>query len=359
MGTLRNAASRSVALAIAENVPIMEAAAACEIFGVNRTDLADPWYDFRICGSDNAQVGGWFRPDGSCSLDKLARADTVIVPGARDPGQAPSADLVDAVRAAYDAGARMVSICTGAFVLAAAGILDGLRATTHWIHCDLLAARYPNITVDPKVLYVDEGNVLTAAGKTAGIDLCLHIVRLDHGAATANALARRLIMPPHRDGGQAQFIAPPAINANGHALSELLPWITANLDQPLTVTQMACRASMSTRNLGRHFRAVTGMAPLQWLLTRRIYLAQELLETTDHTVGQIAAETGMATAATLRRHFNRVTGIPPDTYRRTFRAEKAEADEALPVPSSRPQPLLLRSTFRLRPGPVEAEPICP
>jgi transcriptional regulator GlxA family with amidase domain len=339
----------AVALAVADSIPIIEVAAACDIFGINRPDVADPWYDFFVCASDNAQVGSWFRPDGAYSLDKLPLADTVIVPAVKDPADDPPAGLVDAVRQAYDAGARIVSLCTGAFVLAAAGILDGRRATTHWMHCDRLAERYPKVDVDPKVLYIDEGNILTSAGKAAGIDLCLHLVRLDHGAAAANAVARQLVMPPHRDGGQVQFIAPPALNTNDHALSELLPWITANLDQPLTVAQLARRASMSTRNLARHFKAITGQSPLQWLLMQRIYLAQELLETTDYSVDRIAEETGMTTAATLRRHFNRAIGVPPDTYRRTFRERKVAGEEApvrYPQPRS-PRPAL-RGAFRLR-----------
>ncbi|MFC8453797.1 helix-turn-helix domain-containing protein [Kitasatospora sp. NPDC057223] len=320
----------SVALAVTGEIPILEVAAPCEIFGVNRTDLADPWYDFTVCGSDSAHIGGWFRPEGSRSLDGLVRAHTVVVPAYRDVTRKPPADLVDAVRAAHEAGARVVSICTGAFVLAAAGLLDGRRATTHWLHTDLLAARYPEVKVDPSVLYIDEGSVLTSAGKAAGIDLCLHLVRLDHGAAVANALARRLVMPPYRDGGQAQFITPPVSSGRDHALAELLPWVTARLDKPLTVVDLARRARMSTRNLTRHFNAVTGTTPLQWLLTQRIYKAQVLLETSDCSIEQIAAQTGMGTAATLRRHFNRAVGVPPDTYRRTFHAEPRAADPVVP-----------------------------
>ncbi|MEU6176116.1 helix-turn-helix domain-containing protein [Streptantibioticus parmotrematis] len=312
---------RTVAVAISDGIPILEVAAPCEVFGVNRVDLSDPWYDFMVCGSDSARFGGWFRPEGARSLDELATAHTVIIPACRDVAEEPPAELVEAVRAAHDAGARIVSICTGSFVLAAAGLLDGRRATTHWIHADLLAARYPGVTVDADVLYVDEGDVLTSAGKSAGIDLCLHLVRLDHGAAVANALARRLVMPPHRDGGQAQFVAPPAVSGQDHPLADLLPWVTARLDEPMTVVDLARQANMSTRTLSRHFNAVTGKTPLQWLLSQRINQAQELLETTDQSIEQIAAQTGMGTAGTLRRHFNRMVGVSPDTYRRTFRAE--------------------------------------
>lgn len=341
--------SITVALALTDGISLLEVAAPCDIFGVNRADLADPWYDFRVCGPDNARVGGWFRPDRPRSLAELSGAHTVILPASHDVAEEPPADLVDAVRAAHDAGARIVSLCTGAFVLAAAGLLDGRRATTHWIHAAALAARYPKVRVDPDVLYVDEGDVLTSAGKVAGIDLCLHLVRLDHGAAVANALARRLVMPPHRDGGQAQYITPPASGAQDHALADLLPWVTARLHMPLTVVDLARRVGMSTRTLTRHFNAVTGTTPLQWLLTQRIYQAQELLETTSQSVEQIAARTGMGTAATLRRHFNRAVGVPPDTYRRTFRTEP-KTDDA-PAPSPRP-PVRFKAPYR-RPGPAK------
>ncbi|MET7400249.1 helix-turn-helix domain-containing protein, partial [Dactylosporangium sp. NPDC005572] len=208
---------------------------------------------------------------------------------------------------------------TGAFVLAAAGLLDGRRATTHWLYADALAARYPRIEVDPDVLYVDSGSVLTSAGKAAAMDLCLHLIRLDHGSAVANAVARRLVVPPHRSGGQAQFVATPVPEPQDRPLSAVLAWAAERLDQPLTVEDLARRAGLSSRHLARHFRSATGTTPLQWLLTQRIRRAQELLETTDDGMDAIAVATGMGTATTLRRHFNRVVGVPPVEYRRTFR----------------------------------------
>jgi AraC family transcriptional activator FtrA len=309
----------SVALAVTDGTPLFELAAACEVFGIDR-ELADPWYGFTVCGPDDARVGGWLRAGSRHGLDVLTTADTVIVPAIRDPEDAPLPELVDAVRAAHAAGARVVSLCTGAFVLAAAGLLDGRRATTHWAHTALLAARYPGVRVDPDVLYIDDGSVLTSAGKAAGMDLCLHIVRTDHGAAVANTLARSLVVPPHRQGGQAQYIPAPLSHGREHVLADLLAWAGARLDRPLTVQDLARQASMSSRNLARHFAAVTGMSPLRWLLTQRVHRAQELLETTDTTVEVIAARTGMGTAATLRRHFHRLLGVPPETYRRTFRS---------------------------------------
>ncbi|MBG6091900.1 helix-turn-helix domain-containing protein [Actinomadura viridis] len=308
----------TVALAVTEGMLHFELAVAYEIFGVERSGLPDPWYEVAVCGSGAIRVGRFLlEPD--CGLDRLAGAGTVIVPAWADVDEAPPADLVDAVRAAHEAGARMVSLCTGAFVLAAAGLLDGRRATTHWAHTGELAARHPKVEVAPDVLYTDNGSVLTSAGKAAALDLCLHLVRSDHGATIANTIARSLVVPPHRAGGQAQFVTAPVPARDDHPLTGLLPWVMERLDHPLTVEDLARQANMSSRNLGRHFRSATGTTPLQWLLTQRIRRAQELLETTDDSVDTIAAAVGMGTATTLRRHFNRTVGVPPDTYRRTFR----------------------------------------
>ncbi|MFF7200899.1 GlxA family transcriptional regulator [Streptomyces sp. NPDC008141] len=312
---------RSVALALYDGAMLFEAAAACEVFGVDR-ELTDAWYDFRVCGPTEASLGSWLKLDTPHDYDALADADTVIVPACGDVEADPPADLVDAVRAAHERGARLVSLCTGAFVLAAAGVLDGRRATTHWEHTAALAARYPRIEVDPDVLYIDDRTVLTSAGKAAGMDLCLHIVTADHGAAVANALARRLVVPARRAGGQAQFAAVPAVADTGHAFADLLHWVSGRLDEPLTVPDLARQANMSTRNLTRRFTAATGTTPLRWLHTQRIHRAQELLETTDDSIELIAVRTGMGTAATLRRHFHRALGVPPDIYRRTFRTHR-------------------------------------
>ncbi|WP_285476147.1 helix-turn-helix domain-containing protein [Amycolatopsis sp. NBRC 101858] len=302
----------AVALAATDGMLSFELTIASEVFG------EDPRYDFAVCGSGPVRVGR-FLLDPDDGLDRLARAGTVLVPGWADVDADPPPDLIEAVRAAHAAGARVASLCTGAFVLAAAGLLDGLRATTHWAHTGVLAARFPRVTVDPDVLYVDNGSVLTSAGKAAAMDLCLHLVRADHGPAAANAVARRLVVPPHRAGGQAQYVSAPVPARDDHPLAELLPWITARLDQPLTVEDLARQAKVSTRHLTRHFHAATGTTPLQWLLVQRIRRAQELLERTDSGIDTIAAAVGMGTATTLRRHFNRTVGVPPDTYRRTFR----------------------------------------
>jgi AraC family transcriptional regulator, transcriptional activator FtrA len=309
----------TIALAATDGMLGFEVAMACEVFAPEPAGLADPWYDVVICGPGPARAGRFtLQPDRG--LDRLVDADTVIVPGLVNTDADLPRELLDAVRAAHVAGVRMVSLCTGAFVLAAAGVLDGLRATTHWAHTDALAARYPRVEVDPDVLYVDNGNVLTSAGKAAAIDLCLHLIRRDHGSTAANAVARRLVVPPHRAGGQAQFVTTPVPVRDDHALADLLPWALERLDQPLTVEDLARQANMSSRNLGRHFRSATGTTALQWLSTQRIRRAQELLENTDDSIDAIAQAAGMGTATTLRRHFSRTVGVPPDAYRRTFRS---------------------------------------
>ncbi|MDG4826292.1 helix-turn-helix domain-containing protein [Asanoa sp. WMMD1127] len=310
----------TIALAATDGMLHFEFALACEIFVRDPSGLADPWYDLVVCGPGPVRMGR-FQISPDAGLDRLVGADTVIVPSIEDVDAPLPPALLDAVRAAHAAGARLVSLCTGAFVLAAAGVLDGLRATTHWAHTDELAARHPLVRVDADVLYVDNGTVLASAGKAAAIDLCLHLIRRDHGATVANAVARRLVVPPHREGGQAQYVTTPVPARADHPLAALLPWALERLDRPLTVEDLARRANMSSRNLARHFRAATGATPLRWLSTQRIRRAQELLENTDRTIDTIAAESGLGTATTLRRHFHRTLGVPPESYRRTFRTE--------------------------------------
>jgi len=308
----------TVALATAGHLLHFELGVAYEIFGNPPPDAAGNWYDVLLCGPGPVRVGPFMvEPDDG--LARLARADTVIVPACVDVDEPPPTELVDAVRAAHAAGARIASLCTGAFVLGAAGLLDDRRATTHWAHTAELSARYPHAVVDADVLYTDNGSVLTSAGKAAAVDLCLHLIHLDHGATIANTVARRLVVPPHRAGGQAQFVATPVPVSGDHTLAQLLAWAQERLDQPLTVTDLARRANTSPRHLGRLFRSVTGQTPLQWLLTQRVRRAQQLLEATDHSIESVAVATGMGTATTLRRQFKRVVGVPPDTYRRSFR----------------------------------------
>ncbi|WP_043625647.1 helix-turn-helix domain-containing protein [Nonomuraea candida] len=309
----------TVALAAAGHLLHFELAVAYEIFGNPLPDGPEDWYEILLCGPGPVRVGP-FTLEPEHGLERLADADTVIVPACADVDEPPPPELIAAVRVAHEAGARVASLCTGAFALGAAGLLDGRRATTHWAHAAELSARHPRAIVDPDVLYTDNGSVLTAAGKAAAVDLCLHLVHLDHGATVANAVARRLVMPPHRPGGQAQFVATPLQATGDHLLAGLLDWARERLDRPLTVADLARRANLSPRHLGRRFREVTGQTPLQWLLIQRVRRAQELLESTDESVESVAVATGMGTATTLRRQFRRVVGVPPDSYRRAFRA---------------------------------------
>ena len=243
----------------------------------------------------------------------------MVVPAWRNVEETPPAALLGALRRSYRRGVRIVSLCSGAFVLAAAGLLDGRQATTHWMYADAFAKRFPAIEVDPAVLYVDEGQILTSAGTAAGIDLCLYLVRQDYGAEVANVFARRMVVPPHRDGGQAQYVqAPVAPGPSEGPLTETLEWACANLDEPLTVGRMAAHARMSTRTFARRFREVTGTTPLKWLLNQRILAAQRQLETSGVPVEWIAQDCGFGTSATLRLHFRRRVGVSPTDYRKTF-----------------------------------------
>ncbi len=312
--------ARRVALAVTDGVPIFDVAIPCEVFGRARPGLADRLYDFRVCAAEpgRTRTEAGFVVDTTYGLDELARADTVVIPAVTDVDAQPR-ELIDAVRAAHEAGARVVSICTGAFVLAAAGLLDGRRATVHWMYADLLAARYPKVTVDPAVLYIDDGDVLTSAGTAAGLDLCLHLVHLDHGAEMANLLARRLVVPPHRPGGQAQYVETPLARHDDDSLAPLLHWVLEHLDQPLTIADLARRQHVTPRTLIRRFHAATGTSPLQWLLAQRVQRARWLLESTDEPVAHIAEQSGLGTEVNLRHHFARLVGVAPMTYRRTFK----------------------------------------
>jgi AraC family transcriptional regulator, transcriptional activator FtrA len=313
-----------VALAVSDGVPIFELGAPCTIFGSDRSDVTGTdWYTLKVCSPARARVDQWFRASTPYTYDDLITADTVIVPACHDAALTPPPDLVRAVRSAANRGARVASICTGAFVLAAAGLLDGRRAATHWVHAPTLAERYPLITVDPDPLYIDDGDVLTSAGKSAGIDLCLHIVRKDYGAHTANQIARRLIAPPHREGHQRQYVEPASPPTRNDDLSDAMNWALAHLDEALTVEQLARRAHISVRTLHRHFVRRTGAKPLEWLNAQRIRRAQQLLETTDIPVERIAAACGFGSAAALRRHFSNTFNTTPDAYRRTFSAAEA------------------------------------
>ena len=312
----------TVAAVVNEGCLTFDLAVPCEVFGWDRSYLGVDWYDFKVVAADPPPIRTvtGFTIDTPHRLDELATADTIVIPGWSDPEVLPSAELVEALRAAHDRGARLVSICIGAFVLAEAGLLDARTATTHWAYVDRFRTRYPRVQVDPKVLYVDDGQILTSAGTAAGMDLCLHIVRLDHGAEVANGVARMVVMPPHREGGQAQYIDQPiAAPTHGSELRATLEWALTQLHEPLTVNVLAKHATMSPRTFARHFKQATGTTPGDWLLEQRINRARRMLETTDQTIDWIAHHCGFGSAATLRHHFASRLGTSPRAYRYTFR----------------------------------------
>lgn len=284
------------------------------------------WYEFAVCAERPGALDavGGFQLVAPHGLDVLGAADTVIVPGAPDPYGEPSGELLDALRSAHARGARLVSICSGAFVLAATGLLDGREAATHWRYAELLRRRYPRVRVNADVLYVDDGDVLTSAGTAAGIDLCLHLVRRDHGADVANRVARRMVVAAHRAGGQAQFIETPvAARTDDDPVARVMQWALARLGEPIAVGELAARAHLSPRQLRRRFQAATGMAPAEWVLRSRVQASLPLLETSDEPVEEIGRLVGFPTPAAFRRHFRREVGVPPSSYRRAFRAADA------------------------------------
>ena len=292
-----------------------------EIFGLPRPELDRPWYRFEACAAEPGplRAAGGLSVQAPYDLDLVERADTVVVPGWKGADVPPPRPLLDALVRAEERGGRVASICSGVFVLAEAGLLDGKRATTHWRYAETLARRYPRIRVDPDVLYVDEGPILTSAGSAAGLDLCLHIVRCDHGAAVANNVARRLVLAPHREGGQQQFVETPVASSAGTGrLTALLDWLPAHIDEKPSVGDLARQAGMSLRSFQRKFREVTGSAPGDWLIRQRVAHARHLAETTDLTVEQIATRSGFGSVETLRYHFRRQVGTSPTSYRRSF-----------------------------------------
>ena len=302
-----------------------------EVFGSDRSDAGLPSYDFAVAAARPGPV----RTDTGLTilvehgLERLATADLVCVLGWERSEVVPEEPLLQALRDAVARGARIMSHCTGAYVVAAAGLLDGRTIATHWLHAADLAARYPAVTVDPDVLYVDDDPIFTSAGTAAGIDTCLHLLRREHGAAVANAIARRMVVPPHREGGQAQYVAaavPDVAETSG--LRELLVWAQEHLETDLSVDQLAARALMSPRTFARHFRAATGATPHAWLLAQRLARAQSLLEVSELPVDEIARRSGLGAATTLRHHFGLRFGTSPQAYRRTFRGRPEDRAEA-------------------------------
>ena len=314
----------TVAAIAYQNISPFELSVAAEVFGLKRPELGVEWYDFMVVAASEPPIKtkAGFSIDTKHGLRHLRRADTIIFPS-WDPVEASVPEpLARALRDAYKRGARMMSFCSGAFALAGAGILDGRHATTHWMYADRFRSLYPSVNLDPGVLYVDDGQVLTSAGTAAGIDLSLYVVRQDYGADIANMVARRMVVPPHRDGGQAQYVAQPlAPHQDPEPFAATLDWMVANIHKELPVDRMASRAHMSPRTFARRFRQSTGTTPHKWLLRQRVQAAQRLLETTDEPVEVIAARTGFASAAMLRIHFQSVVRTSPLAYRRCFNCD--------------------------------------
>lgn len=311
-----------MALLVGDGANPFEMGIAMELFGMPRPELEVQWYDFVACAaSPRVRIrDGLFTLSCPGTLSDVEHADTVIAPNRPDPLASFDPDVLDALRAAAARGARMVSFCTGTFTLAAAGVLHGHTVTTHWRWTEQFRRLYPNVDLRPDVLFVDDGDVLTAAGSAAAMDLSLHIIRSDHGAAVANAVSRRLVFPMNRDGGQQQFIERPAPTARGTSMADVMQWASAHLHEPLTVSSLAARAAMSPSTFHRRFLAEVGVTPLRWLHGERIDHARTLLETTDLDVEEIARACGFGTATSLRTHFHRQTGLAPTAYRRSHAA---------------------------------------
>ena len=311
----------TVAIVVCDGVTVFELGVACEVFGNSWSPMFGvPWYRSVVCGvmPGPVTVDAGFQLLAVHGAERIASADTVIVlPTIAAEG--PPAAIAEALRQAHARGARIVSLCTGAFAVAAAGLLDGRRATTHWTECRELARRYPKVTVDPGVLFVDDGDILTSAGSAAGIDLCLHVVRHDYGTEIATQLARQLVVPPQRDGGQAQYIDAPMPDLDSSSLfADTVSWLQEHMNEPVTVEDLAARSAMSPRTFARRFLASTGTTPYQWLLRQRVQLAQRLLEMSDLPIEVVAEQSGFSTAANLRKHFSRTVHTSPHAYRRTF-----------------------------------------
>ncbi|MFI5683962.1 GlxA family transcriptional regulator [Streptomyces sp. NPDC051636] len=317
---------KNVAAVLLDGVHPFELGVVCEVFGIDRSDEGLPVYDFAVASAEGPTLGtnSGFTVSTPYGLERLEEADLIAVPaGDTYVSRTYPPELLAALRRAVERGARVLSVCSGVFLLGAAGLLDGRRCAVHWRHADELTRRFPRAVVKPDVLYVDEDPVITSAGTAAGIDACLHIVRKEQGPEVANKIARRMVVPPHRDGGQAQYIERPLPKSSCDTVGEVLAWMEQHLDEEVTVEQLAARAHMAPRTFARRFQQETGTTPYRWILRQRVLLAQELLEGTDETMDAIAWRTGFGTAAALRHQFVRTLGTTPNAYRRAFRGPEA------------------------------------
>ncbi|MBA8879075.1 GlxA family transcriptional regulator [Phyllobacterium myrsinacearum] len=316
----------NIAVIAYEGISPFHLSVPCIVFGDDLLKLGAPRYHLFICGEKPGLIStmSGFHIEVQHDLSALVGADTVIMPAWRDPDDRPSATLLSALRAAHARGARMVGLCLGTFVLAEAGLLDGRTASTHWAWAEQFKRTYRSVALDQNALYVDEGDILTSAGTAAAIDCCLHLVRRDHGAEVANRIARRLVVAPHRRGGQAQYIEKPLPDSGiNDQLTTTLEWAIEHLADPMSLEQLAARAGMSLRSFTRHFRKKTGTTVTQWLLNHRLATAQRLLETSDCSVDSVATIAGFGSTVSLRQHFTRAFSISPVGYRRQFRTKPA------------------------------------
>jgi AraC family transcriptional activator FtrA len=314
-----------VAVVAYDGLCLFEFGIAAELFGLARPELEVPWYEFSVVGIDgrgSRSLGG-VRLQPSCSLATLRRARTIVLPGWKSPHERPPEALLRELRVAHARGARLMSICSGAFILGYSGLLDGRRATTHWRYTEVFRSLFPKVRLEPDVLYVDEGQIITSAGSAAGIDAGLHLIRRDFGAAIANRVARRLVVTPHREGGQKQFIPAPLDEQRGSRFQRVVEWTRRHLGEEILVRRLAGLAAMSERNFLRRFREATGTTPKAWLLHERIGRAQELIETTHESLERIAERCGFRAPETFRVAFRRRVGLPPSKYRRQFRRTAA------------------------------------
>ncbi len=319
--------AKTIAVVAFDRISPFHLTVPCVVFGEDRRSIGVPRFDVKVCGVERRRLttSAGFRIEATHGLDALAEARTIIVPSWRDTSETPPAALTQALRQAHRRGARIVGLCLGAFVLAEAGLLNGRRATTHWAWADQFAERYPEVRLDPDALYIDEGDVVTSAGTAAGIDCCLHLVREQLGAEIANRLARRLVVAPHRPGGQAQFIETPVPkDPRGDRLALSLAWAERNIGKPLALNDLAARAAMSTRTYTRRFKAATGVSFKQWLIDQRVSAARRLLEQGDSSIERVAEQLGFGTALSMRLHFMARLGVSPAAYRKTFRGRVLE-----------------------------------
>ncbi|MCQ3014280.1 transcriptional regulator FtrA [Pseudomonas tremae] len=291
-----------------------------EVFALKRPELGVTWYEFATFPVDDGPItaAGGITIVPTPGEVLLENADTIIVPGWRGVESKVPLRLIEQLQAAHARGTRICSICTGAFVLAAAGLLDGHKVTTHWRYTDLLATMYPGLTIQPNELYVDQGNIVTAAGSAAGLDMMLHLVRNDHGSRVANMVAQRMVIPPHREGGQSQYASRQLVSASDGPISNLMDWIRGDLQRPHTIKEMASRASLSTRTLHRSFMESTGLTPYDWLLGERVAYAKELLESSKLRLNEVVDRAGFGSEESFRRHFRNLVGISPSSYRKQF-----------------------------------------